>query len=90
MGVKMYFLLAPNAANILSDKLPATVRLNDQNKYMDDFFSNIKSSGITPVDVRSTFAAHKAQSAALLPYRSPLDHRRRLCGFQKACKRHGP
>lgn len=86
MGAKMYFLLAPNAANVLSDKLPATVRVNDQNKYMDDFFASVKSYGIKPVDVRSTFAAHKANTQ--LYYRT--DHHWTTDGayvaFKKACK----
>lgn len=58
-GIKMYFLLAPNAANILKDKLPATVRLNDQNTYMDSFFSSIRDYGYKPIDVRGTFKSHK-------------------------------
>ena len=85
MGVKMYFLLAPNAANILSDKLPATVRLNDQNKYMDDFFRHIRDYGIAPVDVRSTFTADKDKTQ--LYYRT--DHHWTTDGaylaFKKAC-----
>ena len=48
----MYFLLAPNAANILSSKLPATVRVIDQNQYMDDFFAFVDQNDIKPVDVR--------------------------------------
>ncbi len=53
--LKMYFLLAPNAANILSDKLPVAVSTANQNKYMDDFFETVESLGITPIDVRDTF-----------------------------------
>lgn len=54
----MYFLLAPNAANILEDKLPATVRTADQNQYIDDFYSNVKDLGYIPVDVRKTLKNH--------------------------------
>jgi hypothetical protein len=86
MGVKMYFLLAPNAANILSDKLPATVRLNDQNRYLDAFFSNISSSGITPIDVRDTFVKNKDK--VQLYYRT--DHHWTTDGayvaFKKSCR----
>jgi hypothetical protein len=57
-NMKMYFLLAPNAANILSDKLPATVRVKDQNKYMDDFFASLKKTGIKTIDVRDTLKSH--------------------------------
>ncbi len=59
--IKMYFLLAPNAANILSDKLPSTVKVSDQDRYMDEFFKNIKNNDITPVDVRK--ALRKASEA---------------------------
>lgn len=48
----MYFLLAPNAANILADKLPATVKMADQNQYIDSFYEKVKDIGITPIDVR--------------------------------------
>ncbi len=51
-NIKIYFLLAPNAANILSDRLPATVRTVDQNKYLDEFFTKVKNGGVTPLDVR--------------------------------------
>lgn len=57
--LKMYFLLAPNAANILSDKLPVAVSTANQNKYMDDFFETVESLGITPIDVRDTFKETK-------------------------------
>lgn len=83
--MKMYFLLAPNAANILSDKLPATVRVNDQNKYMDNFFANIKDNGIKPVDVRSTFKAHKDDTQ--LYYRT--DHHWTTDGAYLAFKKSG-
>lgn len=49
----MYFLLAPNAANILEDKLPATVKMADQNQYMDQFYKEVEDIGITPIDVRN-------------------------------------
>lgn len=54
-GLQMYFLLAPNAGNILSDLLPFSVRLSDQNAYMDDFFDRMTDAGITPIDVRDRF-----------------------------------
>lgn len=53
-----FFLLAPNAGNILEEKLPNFTRLNDQDKSMDKFFKEIKSYGYTPIDVRDTFAKH--------------------------------
>lgn len=50
--MNMYFMLVPNAANILGDKLPATVKMADQNKYMDSFYSSISGAGYIPIDVR--------------------------------------
>ena len=57
--VKMYFLLAPNSANILSDKLPRTVKVADQNAQMDSFFAGIEESGYKPVDVREALLENK-------------------------------
>ena len=68
--LNMYFLLAPNAANILSDKLPIAVSTANQNKYMDDFFETVESLGITPIDVRDTFK--EAKKDTQLYYRT--DH----------------
>ncbi len=68
--LNMYFLLAPNAANILSDKLPGAVTTADQNKYMDEFFEMVKSLGITPIDVRDAFK--EAKKDTQLYYRT--DH----------------
>lgn len=51
-SIKMYFMLAPNAANILHDKLPKTVKVNDQNLYMDSFFKRSAGSGYINIDVR--------------------------------------
>lgn len=53
-----FFLLAPNAGNILEEKLPNFTRLNDQDQSMDKFFKEIKRYGYTPIDVRDTFAKH--------------------------------
>lgn len=68
--IESYFLLAPTAGNILKIKLPATVKLDDQNKYMDDFFSRAKNIGITPIDVRKDFIS--AKDSTQLYYRT--DH----------------
>lgn len=54
-NINMDFMLVPNAANIMSDKLPLFSVTEDQNKQMDDFFKKIQSIGINPVDVRATF-----------------------------------
>lgn len=58
-NINMTFLLAPNAGNVLKDKLPATVRLADQNKSMNSFYENIKAFGINTVDVRNIFKKKK-------------------------------
>lgn len=58
-NINMDFMLVPNAANIMSDKLPMFAVTEDQNKQMDDFFKKIQSIGINPVDVRATFKKNK-------------------------------
>ena len=58
-NINMDFMLVPNAANIMSDKLPLFAVTEDQNKQMDDFFKKIQSIGINPVDVRATFKNNK-------------------------------
>ena len=58
-SINMDFMLVPNAANIMSDKLPLFAVTEDQNKQMDGFFKKIQSIGINPVDVRATFKKNK-------------------------------
>ena len=58
-NINMDFMLVPNAANIMSDKLPLFAVTEDQNKQMDDFFKKIQSIGINSVDVRATFKKNK-------------------------------
>ena len=53
------FLLAPNAANIYSDKLPIRKTIVDQNKVIDAFYSEIEKNGIKPIDVRESFRNSK-------------------------------
>ena len=55
-GKKMYFMLVPNAANILADKLPAGVVTHDQNADMDKLFKAVKKMGYEPIDVRDDLA----------------------------------
>lgn len=57
--LNMAFLLAPNAGNILSDKLPVSVRLADQNKSIDGFYKSLEGLGYKTVDVRKDFNKHK-------------------------------
>lgn len=70
--MNMYFLLAPNAGNIYSEKLPGTVKLSDQNVYMDDFFNRISYAGYTVIDVRNALRKKKAEKGSQLYYRT--DH----------------
>lgn len=58
-NINMYFLLAPNAANILKSKLPFTVKVKDQNKFIDEFYSEIQSFGYKPIDIRKSFKKNK-------------------------------
>ena len=69
-GKKMYFMLVPNAANILSDKLPAGVVTRDQNKDIDKILKSVKGMGYSPIDVRKDLA--KASRKKQIYYRT--DH----------------
>ena len=62
----MYFLLAPNAAGILSSKLPATVTVGDQDQYINAFYSDLENMDIETVDVRK--ALKKASSDEQIYY----------------------
>ena len=88
-SLNMYFLLAPNAANILSDKLPAAVRVADQNRLMDVFLKELDSSGYNTVDVRNVFRENK--DSVQLYYRT--DHHWTTDGaylaYREACKKMG-
>lgn len=68
----MYFMLAPNAANILEQKLPAFVEAEDQDRYIDRFYQEIKKSGYTPIDVRKTLKKRAEDDETQLYYRT--DH----------------
>lgn len=67
---KMYFLLAPNPANIMRENLPLTVRVKDQNNIIDKFYKTISSLNYKPIDVRNTF--EKSKGKIQLYYRT--DH----------------
>ena len=54
-----YALIAPNAVNILSDKLPSLAAATDQNPYLDATASALEKAGVTFVDVRDTLSQHK-------------------------------
>ena len=54
-----YALIAPNAVNILSDKLPALAAATDQNPYLDATAATLEKAGVTFVDVRDTLSQHK-------------------------------
>ena len=57
-SVRSGFLLAPNAANIQSDKLPSFSSTLDQNTQMDSIFGMLDPS-IAKIDIRNTFNKHK-------------------------------
>ena len=54
-----YALIAPNAVNILSDKLPALAAATDQNPYLNATAAALEKAGVTFVDVRDTLSQHK-------------------------------
>lgn len=57
-NVPTYFMLVPNAANILSDKMPAYHIGRDQNKQFDEIKEEL-GAGINWVDVCKTLKKHK-------------------------------
>lgn len=69
-NLDMSFILAPNTANILEEKLPASATLNDQNQSMDDFFSKVEKIGVKVIDVREPL--RKAKKKQQIYYRT--DH----------------
>lgn len=52
--ITQYALIAPNAVNILEEKLPAAAPVKDQNIYLDELFSTLEQNGISCIDVRNT------------------------------------
>ena len=57
--IPQYALIAPNAVNILSDRLPALAAATDQNPYLDATATALEKAGVTFVDVRDTLTQHK-------------------------------
>lgn len=57
-GKTSYFLLAPNAVSVQSNKLPSFATPLDQNQQIDDYFSKLDGS-IQKIDVRDSFKKHK-------------------------------
>ena len=56
--IPQYTLIAPNAVNILSDLLPATVIPENQNIYLDLLQTSMQNAGITFIDTRETLSSH--------------------------------
>ncbi|MGF0034087.1 DHHW family protein [Bariatricus sp. SGI.154] len=59
--IPMYMMLVPNAANILSDKLPNFAVTEDQNEVFEGIQKALGEQ-ITWVDVSKTLAAHKKEN----------------------------
>ncbi|WP_373218058.1 DHHW family protein [Ruminococcus sp. 5_1_39BFAA] len=57
--LRQYALIAPNAVNILSDKLPASAPAQNQNPYLNASKDAMENAGITFIDVRDTLTQHK-------------------------------
>lgn len=51
-SIRQYFLLAPTAVNLLSDKLPEGIPVQDQNVYMDEAAARFNDMGGRFIDVR--------------------------------------
>ncbi len=56
---KVYLLLAPSAATIYPENVPANAPLIDENAWLDGIYSEVSAAGVTPVDVRASLEAHK-------------------------------
>lgn len=56
---RMTFLLAPTAASVLQDRLPAFAPVPDEDTFLDTAFRAL--SGYCTVDVRQTLTAHKQE-----------------------------
>ena len=80
---KMYFMLVPNAANILSSKLPGGVVTRDQNKDMDRLFGAVEALGYKAIDVRDDLK--KASRRQQVYYRT--DHHWTTNGAYTAYRR---
>lgn len=57
--VPVTFLLAPSAAVIYADKLPAGAPMIDENAMLDDIFGRVSQAGAAVLDLREDYAAHK-------------------------------
>ena len=76
-------MLVPNAANILSDKLPTGVVTRDQNKDMDRLFGAVETLGYKAIDVRDDLK--KASRKQQVYYRT--DHHWTTDGAYTAYRR---
>ena len=79
---EFYFLLVPNAVWRYPGLLPEGAVTEDQNAFMDQFFSDISES-MTPIDVRQEFRAFMPREA--LYYRT--DHHWTTDGAYQAAKK---
>lgn len=82
-NMKMYFMLAPNAVSVMSDKLPYSAQPEDQNKYMDEMFEATAAAGITNIDVREVLSKAAADGEQVY-YRT--DHHWTTDGAYEAFK----
>ena len=58
-NIKQYALIAPNAVNILEEKLPFAAPAIDQNPYIDTVKDTLNEAGLTFIDIRDTLSEHK-------------------------------
>ncbi len=58
-NIKQYALIAPNAVNILEEKLPFAAPAADQNPYIDALRDTLNEAGVTFIDVRDTLSQHR-------------------------------
>ncbi|MCI2048008.1 MAG: DHHW family protein [Faecalibacterium sp.] len=56
---KVYLLLAPSAATIYPENVPANAPLIHENEWFERIYGEVSAAGVTPIDVRSALEAHK-------------------------------
>lgn len=54
-------MLAPSAATVYPEEVPAGAPLLDENAYLDQTFAELEAAGAAVLDVRDTLAAHKEE-----------------------------
>lgn len=60
--IPLYVMIAPTAAQVLADKLPALAPAGDEGGYMDRLYGDLAATGARLIDLRPAFLAAKAST----------------------------